>query len=156
MAKTKISTLAKELNLALPTVFSFLRDKGISIEESPNTRVEDNVVELLVSNFKSDKDKKNKPAGAPATQRRAAADTPATTKAPDADDAGIAQNTVPSDSPLQKPRIIGKIELDKNGNPVSAKPPVPKHPRPRPRSPKLPKPSRPVPKPPKPNPQRQR
>ena len=35
MAKTKISTLAKELNLALPTVFSFLRDKGISIEESP-------------------------------------------------------------------------------------------------------------------------
>ncbi len=61
MAKTKISTLAKELNLALPTVFSFLRDKGISIEESPNTRVEDNVVELLVSNFKSDKDKRTNP-----------------------------------------------------------------------------------------------
>ncbi|MFG6385893.1 MAG: hypothetical protein K1V80_05425, partial [Muribaculaceae bacterium] len=145
MAKTKISTLAKELNLALPTVFSFLRDKGISIEESPNTRVEDNVVELLVSNFKSDKDKKNKPAGAPATQRRAAADTPATTKAPDADDAGIAQNTVPSDSPLQKPRIIGKIELDKNGNPVPAKPRETPKPAPRAEAPKAeaPKPEAP-------------
>ncbi len=149
MAKTKISTLAKELNLALPTVFSFLRDKGISIEESPNTRVEDNVVELLVSNFKSDKDKKNKPAGATATQRRAAADTPATTKAPDADDAGIAQHTVPSDSPLQKPRIIGKIELDKNGNPVPAKPRETPKPAPRAEAPKAeaPKPEAPKPEP---------
>ena len=35
MAKTKISTIAKELNVALPTVYSFLSEKGISIEASP-------------------------------------------------------------------------------------------------------------------------
>ena len=60
MAKTKISTIAKELNVALPTVYSFLSEKGISIEESPNTRVDDDVVGLLVSKFKPDKDLKNK------------------------------------------------------------------------------------------------
>jgi len=152
MAKTKISTLAKELNLALPTVFSFLSEKGISIEESPNTRVEDSVVELLVSNFKPDRNLRNKPAGAPASPRRQAADTSATSKAsqpaPNADDAVSAQHPASSDSPLQKPRILGKIDLDKNGNPVvkapEAKPepkPEPvKKPEPAPAKPEAPKP----------------
>ena len=54
MAKTKISTLAKELNVALPTVFSFLSEKGISIEESPNTRVGDDIVAVLAARFKPD------------------------------------------------------------------------------------------------------
>ena len=161
MAKTKISTLAKELNLALPTVFSFLSEKGISIEESPNTRVEDNVVELLVSNFKPDKVLKNKPAAPAAAQQRPAAEAPAkaTQSAPDADDAVTAQRTASSDSPLQTPRIVGKINLDGNGNPVPKAPAAPKpepkpapapapKPQPKPAAPQAPKPApAPAPKP---------
>ena len=60
MPKTKISTVAKELNVALPTVIDFLRKKNINIDENPNTRVEEDVVALLVSEFKHDKDLKTK------------------------------------------------------------------------------------------------
>ncbi len=115
MAKTKISTIAKELNVALPTVFSFLSEKGISIEESPNTRVEDDVVDLLVKKFKPDHDfklKSNTPA-APARQTPAPTPVEAKPEVPNAD---------PS---VKQPRILGHLELDSKGNPV-IKAPEPK------------------------------
>ncbi|MDE6333371.1 MAG: translation initiation factor IF-2, partial [Muribaculaceae bacterium] len=115
MAKTKISTIAKELNVALPTVFSFLSEKGISIEESPNTRVEDNVVDLLVKKFKPDQDfklKSSTPAAAPARQTPAPTPTEAKPEVPNAD---------PS---VKQPRILGRLELDDKGKPV-IKTPVP-------------------------------
>ena len=54
MAKTKISTLAKELNLALNTVVEFLNKKNIEVDPSPNTRLEDNVAELVYNEFDKD------------------------------------------------------------------------------------------------------
>ena len=55
MPKTKISKVAKDLNVALPTVIDFLRSKNISVDENPNTRIEDDVVQLLMSEFSKDK-----------------------------------------------------------------------------------------------------
>ena len=57
---TKISKVAKDLNVAIPTVIDFLRKKGISIDDNPNARIEDDAYNLLVSEFKTDKDQKNK------------------------------------------------------------------------------------------------
>ena len=54
MAKTKISKVAKDLNVALPTVVEFLRGKNITVDDNPNTRIEDEVVTLLMGAFKSD------------------------------------------------------------------------------------------------------
>ncbi|MDE5555660.1 MAG: translation initiation factor IF-2 N-terminal domain-containing protein, partial [Muribaculaceae bacterium] len=96
MAKTKISTLAKDLNVALPTVIDFLHKKNINIDPSPNTRVEDDVVALLMSEFKHDKDLKPQAAVRPAKP----APQPAASK------------TEPAPEPAG-PRILGKIELDK-------------------------------------------
>ena len=115
MAKTKISTLAKELNVALPTVFSFLSEKGITVEESPNTRVEDDVVELLVSKFKTDKDIKKKSDEIVAARRPAA---PAAKPEP----APEPEKKAPAADTVVGPRVVGRIELDKNGNPVPPKP----------------------------------
>lgn len=56
MAKTKISKVAKDLNVSVPTVIEFLRTKNIEIDDNPNTRIEDEVVNLLMGAFKSDKD----------------------------------------------------------------------------------------------------
>ncbi len=58
MAKTKISKVAKDLNVALPTVIDFLRKKDITVDENPNTRIEDDVVQLLMEAFSKDKDQK--------------------------------------------------------------------------------------------------
>ena len=108
MAKTKISTLAKDLNVALPTVIEFLRKKDISIDESPNTRVDDNVVELLMNEFKHDKDLKNQSARRPQKPAPAAPAPKAEVKVqPEAKPAG--------------PRILGRLELDAKGNPIVKK-----------------------------------
>ena len=113
MAKTKISTLAKDLNVALPTVIEFLRKKDISIDESPNTRVDDNVVELLMNEFKHDKDLKNQSARRPQKPAPAAPASKAEVKVqPEAKPAG--------------PRILGRLELDAKGNPIVKKPEAPK------------------------------
>ena len=113
MAKTKISTLAKDLNVALPTVIEFLRKKDISIDESPNTRVDDNVVELLMNEFKHDKDLKNQSARRPQKPAPAAPAPKAEVKVqPEAKPAG--------------PRILGRLELDAKGNPIVKKPEAPK------------------------------
>ena len=56
MARTKISKIAKDLNVALPTVIEFLRKKDITVDDNPNARIEDDAVELLVKEFRNDKD----------------------------------------------------------------------------------------------------
>jgi translation initiation factor IF-2 len=120
MAKTKISKVAKELNVALPTVFEFLSKNNISVEESPNARVEDNVVDMLVNEFSQDKDLKRRSEIFSSDRQKervinktAKKDTPE--KNADDTPAITAENTV-------KPRIIGKLDLDANGRPVIKKP----------------------------------
>ena len=114
MAKTKISKLAKDLNVALPTVIEFLRKNNIEIDENPNTRVEDNIAEMLNNEFNKDRLLKNK-VDREAQARKSMAEKmkPAPAKEPQ-------EARVPGDN-AQKPRFLGKIELDSKGNPVPAK-----------------------------------
>ena len=60
MPRIKISKVAKDLNVALPTVVEFLRSKDISVDDNPNARIEEDVVAIIESHFKSDKDIKDK------------------------------------------------------------------------------------------------
>ena len=53
MARTKISKIATDLNIALPTVIEFLRKNSIEVEDSPNARIDETVVDLLVKHFQS-------------------------------------------------------------------------------------------------------
>ncbi len=115
MAKTKISKIAKDLNISVNTVIEFLRKRDINIEESPNTRVEEDIVNLLMGEFQSDKDLKKRSAQI-TTERKESRVKPAA--APKAEDEA-------ADSP-RAPRILGKLELDINGNPVVRRPEAPK------------------------------
>ena len=114
MAKTKISKLAKDLNVALPTVIEFLRKNNIEIDENPNTRVEDNIAEMLNNEFNKDRLLKNK-VDREAQARKSMAEKMKPAPAKEPQDA-----RVPGDN-AQKPRFLGKIELDSKGNPVPAK-----------------------------------
>lgn len=111
MARIKISKVAKDLNVALPTVVEFLRGKNISVDDNPNARIEEDVVELLENAFKSDKDQKGKSQQLStdrARDREKAKPAPAPREVEE----------IKLQSEINKPRIIGKIELDRHGNPV--------------------------------------
>lgn len=132
MAKQKISNIAKELNVGLPNIFEFLRKHNIEIVESPNSRVEDSVVAMLTHHFQPDRELKTRSDQQTSDRRQLRADAraqaPARSAEPD-----LAHT--PSDL-AQKPRILGKIELDPKGNPVKPEPkPQPKPaPKPQPKA----------------------
>lgn len=56
----KISKVAKDLNVGVSTVVEFLQRHGISVDNNPNARIDDKAVDLLMSEFSSDKDAKKK------------------------------------------------------------------------------------------------
>ena len=113
----KLNKIAKELNVSVPTIIDFLRKKNITVDENPNTRIEDNVADMLTAAFASDKNLKNRSAQIAEArketrqQQRAAEQKPAQPAAQE-----------PRLTTVQKPRILGKINLDAKGNPVAPKP----------------------------------
>ena len=122
MPKIKISKLATDLNVSLGTVYDFLRKRNITIDESPNTRVEQDIVDMLMSAFKSDVDLKKSSAEISTERKETRArgnerQTPAAKTA-----------EAPAELPQNGPRILGKLELDSRGMPVvkKAEPEAPK------------------------------
>lgn len=60
MARTKISKAAKDFNVSIATVVEFLQKKGITIDNNPNSRIDEDAYELLVKEYKPDRDLKSK------------------------------------------------------------------------------------------------
>lgn len=125
MARIKISKVARDLNVALPTVVEFLRGKNITVEEdNPNARIDEEVADLLIKEFESDKNQKNKSQELTNTRvkpKAAPAPKPAPAPAPSGE--------IKVESQINRPKILGKIELDRHGNPVRPKPEVPEAPK---------------------------
>lgn len=113
MARIKISKVAKDLNVALPTVVDFLRGKNIAVDDNPNARIEDDVVEMLNKAFKSDIDQKNKTQQFK-TERVREREKPKAAR--------LDSEVMKLPSEIKKLKIVDKIELDKNGNPVRTAP----------------------------------
>ena len=116
MAKTKISKIAKDLNVALPTVIEFLRKKNINIDDNPNTRVEDDVVDILIKAFPND-NIKNKPEQAP-LERQKEANKPVQKEVAKPEVKEISLTA----EPAAQPKIIGKIDINNVGKPTPKAP----------------------------------
>ena len=140
MAKTKISKVAKDINVALPTVVEFLRKKGITVEDNPNARIDDDVYDLLVKEYAPDKAVKSQAAQV-LSERQKEKVKPATTEPAEI-------KTEPKNTPGVK--VVGHIDL--NPKPAAPKPqpaakPVPA-PKPEPKpAPKVEAPKQEEPKP---------
>ena len=115
MARTKISKVAKDLNVALPTVIDFLRKKNITVDDNPNARIEDDVVDLLVKEFRNDKDLKTLSDQFSSERFKGKEKKSAEKKAEPQPEPTTTYET------MQRPVFVGKIELDEKGNPVKAK-----------------------------------
>ena len=114
MARIKISKVAKDLNVALPTVVEFLRGKNITVDDNPNARIEEDIIVLLEKEFKNDKDIKQ-------TAKQFTDDRSNTKKS------GTAARPVEEiklGTEIKRPKFLGKIELDRHGNPVRPAAPV--------------------------------
>ena len=121
MARTKISKVAKDLNVALNTVTEFLQKHNIQVEDNPNARIEDDVVDLLVREFRNDKDLKTLSDQFSSERFKGKEKKPAQEKKPEPQPAP----TTTYDT-MQRLKIVDKLELDAHGNPVVHKPQAPK------------------------------
>ena len=119
MARTKISTVAKDLNVALSTVTEFLRSKNIEVDDNPNTRIDDAAVELLMQKFSTDMTAKRRAEKFSSDRQKEKEKEPQPKSEP--------KNTPPEEVAIkapviQGPKVMGHINLDKNGNPVKEAP----------------------------------
>ena len=56
----RLSKVAKELNVGISTIVEYLNKKGKGIDSSPNTKVSDDIFEILLAEFQSEKSVKEK------------------------------------------------------------------------------------------------
>lgn len=110
MAKTKISKVAKDLNVALPTVIEFLRKKGITIDDNPNARIEDDAYNMLVDEFSPDKDLKRKSEQFSSERQKERVKPVKETPKP--------VEEIKLTAEAQQPKILGKIDLSNAGKPA--------------------------------------
>ncbi|MDE6651038.1 MAG: translation initiation factor IF-2, partial [Paramuribaculum sp.] len=110
MPRTKISKAAIDLNVAVPTIIEFLRKKGIKVDDSPNARIDEDVYEILVKEYKPDRALKSESEKI-SVDRQAAKTKPA----PRAEEIKL------EPEPARGPKVLGKIDLS-NGRQVADKP----------------------------------
>src|SRR5690606_17735373 len=51
----RLSKVARELNIAMPTIVDYLSGKGIDIATNPNTKIDEDAYHLLLDQFKAEK-----------------------------------------------------------------------------------------------------
>ena len=98
--RTKISKVANDLNVGVSTVVDFLRKHNIEVDNNPNSRIDEDAVELLRREFSSDKAVKVKVEGR-LNERRA-------------DRQERAEAKTSSIEPPQL-KVVGKIDLGNTG-----------------------------------------
>jgi len=58
--KRRLNKVVREFNVGLKSIIEFLEKKGIKIENNPNTIISDEIYEILLKEFQSEKAEKEK------------------------------------------------------------------------------------------------
>ena len=102
MARTKISKIAKDFNVALPTLIDFLHKKGITIEDNPNARIDDSVLDIIVKEYQTDRVQKTKSDNLSGERHKPKDRQPEQRQAPE----------IRIEAPVQQgPKVVGHIDL---------------------------------------------
>ncbi len=110
----KISKVIADLNVGRQTIEEFLHKKGIEIDASINARIQDDVYEMLVKEFKPDMDLKSKSEKMANERQKEKAKHNA-----------AKEHEIKTVVPGQKPTFLGKIDLDAAGKPKPVAKPEP-------------------------------
>ena len=135
----KLFSLAKELNIGVNSLVAFLHDKGKEVDNNPNTRITEDEFNLILRGFTPTFDEETvgrakkkflRSKSAP----KAKAEEPAQTAKPEANNAEEqpteakasaakkekAEPDIPTAASTSQVNVVGRIELDKHNNPISA------------------------------------
>ncbi|MCQ2217199.1 MAG: translation initiation factor IF-2 [Paludibacteraceae bacterium] len=112
----RLSKIAKELNVGIATAVDFLEKRGHTISSDPNSKISDEVAELLYNEFSKDKNMKiesNK-----VTQQRQTKDKKASASNENRESSPKEEEikTVIPEDQLPKIKQVGKINLDELNN----------------------------------------
>lgn len=108
--RTKISKVAKDLNVGVGTAVEFLRKHNIEVEDNLNARIDSDAVDLLMKEFSKDKAVKSEADGFASAGK--AGKKEKSSKA-DRSQPGEILTDIPS---VKGPKILGTIDLDKPGS----------------------------------------
>ncbi len=116
----KISKAVKDLNIGMQTARDFLKKNEIEVDDNINARISDEAYNLLIQKFKPAMQQKKAAEQIIHDRKEEKAAQAAEKKRREAETVEVA---------IQKPKVLGKIELDAKGNPVAPKTAAPEAPK---------------------------
>ena len=109
--RVKLSKIIKDLNVGLQTIQDFFAKKKIEMDVTPNTKVDEDILEILIKEFKPDMEQKLKSEYLTSSRQKEKAKQAEEPKQP---------QEAKTETELRKPKVIGKIDLDSAGKPKAA------------------------------------
>ncbi len=119
----KISKAVKDLNIGMQTARDFLKKNEIEVDDNINARISDEAYNLLIQKFKPAMQQKKAAEQIIHDRKEEKAAQAAEKKRREAEESKTVEVAI------QKPKVLGKIELDAKGNPVAPKTAVPEAPK---------------------------
>ena len=119
----KISKAVKDLNIGMQTARDFLKKNEIEVDDNINARISDEAYNLLIQKFKPAMQQKKAAEQIIHDRKEEKAAQAAEKKRREAEESKTVEVAI------QKPKVLGKIELDAKGNPVAPKPTAPEAPK---------------------------
>ena len=127
----RLSKVARELNVGISTIVDFLSEKGHEIDASPNTKLEDKIYNILLNEFQSEKNVKEKSqkvsivrevretisidnqATAPTKEKEQLESDEILIKNVQVVDSSVLQEDTVKQAPVESTiKVVGKIDLD--------------------------------------------
>ena len=114
--KLRLIQVAKEFKVGLNTITDYLHKKGVNIESSPNTQIDSETYAMVEKEFGGNRSN----VSARDNVREKIATKQATVSIKEEKPAPAKSIEVKNE--VAQPKILGKVEIDKKGNIVKAKP----------------------------------
>ena len=130
--RVKLSKVIKDLNVGMQTIQDFFSKKKIEMDVTPNTKIDEDILEILIKEFKPDMEQKLK------SEYLTSSRLKDKEKAKQTEEPKQPQE-VKTKTEIRKPKVVGKIDLENAGKPAPKKEEAPA-PKEEPEAPAVPEP----------------
>ena len=118
--RVKLSKVIKDLNVGMQTIQDFFAKKKIELDVTPNTKIDEDILEILIKEFKPDMEQKLKSEYLTSSRLKEKAKQTEEPKEPE---------EAKTETEVRKPKVIGKIDLDSAGKPAKKSAPKKEEPK---------------------------